>query len=337
MDSDIDKTAVVEPGRTQRWLAPHPYHPARRYIDLAIDPWHYTDLGGLEGILSNNVLWATESGGLNDPSEVLRAAEQLLHGWKASLGELKSDAPIAEADTWLRKISEETAGRRMFFVSACYDGDKLQHWKTYAGGRGYAIELKRNTEYRLLQPDSGQALYWPGFAPAPWWRAVTYGDYENGRSSRGGSLLWGSDGIMEHVLNEFAARDRGARPDETAFWEHLEANYLRSVCFNKHEAYSDEEETRLAFIEPPFPGYVHQRAGGYGSSNSTSYMKAAADPANLDAYSTEKAPPLPMRSIRIGPRYGTELDREIRQVTDLLRDNGYEDVEVTASKIPYRG
>jgi hypothetical protein len=337
MDSDIDEAPVVEPGRTERWLTPHPYHPAHRYIDLAIDPWHYTDLGGLEGILSSNVLWATESGGLNDPSEVVRAAESLLKEWKASLDQLKPHAPIGEADTWLRKITDEVAGRRFFFVSACFDGDKLQHWKTYAGGRGYAIELKRNTEYRLLQADSGQPLYWPGFAPAPWWRAVTYGDYENGRSARGGSLLWSSDGIMEHVLNEFAARERGNRPDETAFWEHLEANYLRSVCFNKHEAYAEEEETRLAFIEPPFLGYVHQRAGGYGAPGSTSYIKAAADPENLDAYSTEKAPRLPIRSVRIGPRYGTELDREIRQVTDLLRDNGYEDVQVTASKIPYRG
>lgn len=336
MSLDTDETGP-ESARIDRWTVPHPYLPNNRYFDLAIDPWHYTDRFGLEGILSSRVLWATESGGLNDPSEVTRAADALLSFWEVCRDQLPPEAPTEQADEWLRRMTKEVASQRFFFVSACYDGDKLAHWKSYAGGRGYAIELKRNTEFRLLQPESGTPLYWPGFAPTPWWRTVTYGDYENGRSSRGGSLTWGSDGIMEHVLNEFAANARGERPDEVAFWEHLEASYLRSVCFNKHEAYAEEDETRLAFIEPPFAGYVYERTGGYGPSGKTAFMKVAADHTDPLSYSTPQAPLLPIQSVRIGPRYGTEIDREIREISDLLQDHGYVGVRVTASEIPYRG
>ncbi|MGN6412518.1 hypothetical protein [Flexivirga sp.] len=324
--------------RSDRWLVPHPYLPTRRNTEFAIDPWHYTDRQGLEGILSSNVLWATENGGLNDPSEVVRAGQSLLETWERSVAHLKPEAPGEEADRWLRGITAEVARRRFFFVSTCYDGNKLQHWKSYARGRGYALEFDRNREFRVLEPPSGRALYWPGFAPAPWWRPVTYGDYENGRTSRGGNLLFGREGIMEHALNEFAARERDERPDEIAFWEHLEQAYLASVCFNKHEAYAEEEEARLVFVEPPFPGFVYERAGGFNSSGRTAYMKiAVAGDGDLDSYSVQSAVPLPVRTVRVGPRYGSEVDREIREITGLLRDHGYLDVKVTASAIPFRG
>lgn len=319
--------------RLNAWLQPHRYQPQRRYFDVRMNPWHYTDWGGLEGIVSSHVLWATESGGLNDPSEVTRAANSLLCTWEQALDRLVPDAPKEDADAWLRDMTGRVSESRFFFVSACLDGDKLQHWRSYARGRGYAIELDLNTEFRILGP---QHLYRPGFAPNPWWRMVTYGDYDVGRSQRGGSLIHGREGIMEIALNEFAARSRGERPDEQAFWEHLEANYVSSVCFNKHHAYADEEETRLAFVDPPFADFVHMRSGGYAPSRSTAYLKVVADESDLYAYSIDRAPQLPIKSVKIGPRYGTEIKREIDQVTRLLRDHGYVDVDVTVSDIPYR-
>lgn len=66
-------------------------------------------------------------------------------------------------------------------------------------------------------------------------------------------------------------------------------------------------------------------------------MKATSDATDLYAYSVDRADRLPVRSVRIGPRYGTEVDREVREVTDLLRDHGYADVKVMVSSIPYRG
>lgn len=294
----------------------------------------------MEGILSSNTLWATESGGLNDPSEVVRASESLLAAWERSVGDLKPEAEaLAEdADRWLREMTEMARQRRFFFVSACYEGDKLHHWRSYARGQGYAIELDRDREFRLLQPSSGPALYWPGFAPSPWWRPVTYGDYETGRTARGGSLLAGREGVMEFAFNAFDARARGDVSDEAAFWEHLERAYLVSVCFNKHEGYTEEEEARMVFVEPPFPSFVHERDGGFHESGRTAYMKVAAAPVDEpDTYSISSPDRLPIRSIRIGPRFGTEVGREVEGVTGLLRDHGYVDVEVTASTIPFRG
>ena len=143
---------------------------------------------------------------------------------------------------------------------------------------------------------------------------------------------------MEHALNEFAARAQGERPDEVAFWEHLEQAYLSSVCFNKHEAYAEEEEARLVFVEPPFPGFVHEREGGFNPSGRTAYMKvAAAQDDDPDGYSVQSPGTLPLRSVRIGPRYGSEVHHEILEISEILREHGYSDVGITASSIPFRG
>lgn len=326
--------------RRDRWLAPHPFNPDRRYLEYAIDPWHYTNRQGLEGIISSNTLWATESGGLNDPSEVVRASEGLLAAWERSVADLKpqAEALAEDVDRWLREMTEMVSQRRFFFVSACYEGDKLHHWRSYASGQGYAIELDRNREFRLLEPASGPGLYWPGFAPNPWWRPVTYGDYETGRTARGASLLAGGEGVIERAFDAFDARARGDVPDEVAFWEHLERVYLVSICFNKHEGYSEEEEARMVFVEPPWAGFVHERVGGFHASGRTAFMKVAAAPIDEpDTYSISNPELLPIRSIRIGPRYGTEVDREVEEVAGFLRDHGYVNVEVTASTIPFRG
>ena len=143
---------------------------------------------------------------------------------------------------------------------------------------------------------------------------------------------------MEHALNEFSARARGDRADDVAFREHLERAYLASVCFNKHEAYAEEEEARMVFVEPPWPGFVHHRDGGFSPSGRTAYMEVAAAPIDEpDTYSVFSPGHLPVRRVRIGPRYGTDIKSEIDEIVALLHEHGYAHVEVTASSIPFRG
>jgi len=321
--------------RHDRWFSPNPYVQTKRYFDWLFDVWHYTDRAGLDGIVSSNVLWATESGGLNDPSEVVLACDDLLATWEAQLENLVPNAPVDETDAWLRQITAETKARRFFFVSACSEGDKLHHWTTYAGGTGYALELERNSEFRLLQPQSAPALCMPAFAPFPWWRPVDYGPYyDDWAPSRG--RFFGRNGIMEPILNEFAAKARGDVTDEVLFWDELERQYVTSVCLSKHQGYEGEHEVRLVFAEPPLPDYVHHRAGRFGRVR-TAYMEVAADCTDPQAYSVAAAAPLPIKTVRIGPRYATDVEQEVRDVTDLLRDHGYLDVAVTTSAIPYRG
>lgn len=321
--------------RDDRWFSPNPCVPEKRYFDWMFDVWHYTDQAGLEGIVSSDVLWATESGGLNDPSEVVLACDDLLATWEAQLGHLVPEAPVEEVDAWLRQITAETKARRFFFVSASSEGDKLQHWVTYAGGTGYALELERDSEFRLLQPGSAPALCMPAFVPFPWWRPVDYGPYYDEWGLSRGKFV-GRNGVMESILDGFAAKVRGDITDEELFWDELERVYLTSVCFSKHQGYAGEEEVRLVFAEPPSPAYVHRRAGRFGRSQ-TAYMEVTSDCTDLQAYSVAATTALPIKTVRIGPRYATDLDREVRHVTDLLRDHGYLDVTVTTSAIPYRG
>lgn len=161
----------------EKWLRPTKWPVDTRYFSWDFEVWHYTNLSGLEGIVTSNVLWATESGGLNDPSEVVGACEDLWLAWEEIRDDLIPDAPRDQVEEWLFCVLGLVRARRFFFVSACTDGDKLQHWKSYAGGKGYAVEFDRQIELRLLCPEDRQKLYLPDFAPFPWWREVNYGPY----------------------------------------------------------------------------------------------------------------------------------------------------------------
>jgi hypothetical protein len=260
----------------------------------AFEVWHYTNRTGLEGILSSHVLWASESGGLNDPSEVTGAVADLWAIWRLARDLLKPEAPGEEVEAWLQQIGDMTRGRRHFFVSACSGGDKLHHWAAYAGGTGYAIQFDPDQEVRILGTTAAPKLFIPDFAPIPRWRDVTYDRYVPNFTefSRHG-LGW----VIEEALSTFAALRQGRLVvDQEGMYDHLERVYLSAVYFHKHEGYEEEEEVRIAVPEPPLDDYVFERDGGYSASGHTSYLKlaAAGDDPDVTTYSINVTPRLPI-------------------------------------------
>jgi len=113
--------------------------------------FHYTNAPGFEGIISTNVLWATNAKFLNDASEVRYGRElglPLLRSrceaaayepWREVLGNaqaLLGDKNSPVSDSVLAEFTDA------YVVCFCEGDDLLSQWRTYgAAGGGYSMEF----------------------------------------------------------------------------------------------------------------------------------------------------------------------------------------------------
>ncbi|MBN1606201.1 MAG: DUF2971 domain-containing protein [Polyangiaceae bacterium] len=118
----------------------------RDEADAASSPstlFHFTDLDGLAGILSTNILWASLATELNDASEVrygLDLAEEVLRERIASAA---TDFDVAALEFLVDPSSAPRPNRFELFplvISLCGRADKSGMWLHYGrGGRGVAL------------------------------------------------------------------------------------------------------------------------------------------------------------------------------------------------------
>lgn len=135
--------------------------PVVEETELPTDLYHYTDAGGLLGILDKKALWATHAAYLNDSEEIVFGVQQVLEqltdlnkntpdevneGWdpklpkwmvwigiRASIGALKS------AVKQRTNLLQQSLGPFVTCLSEA--GDQLSQWRGYGGGGGYAIRF----------------------------------------------------------------------------------------------------------------------------------------------------------------------------------------------------
>ena len=107
------------------------------------DPlYHYTDMGGLLGIVNTQDIWLTSIFHLNDPSELGYGVEMALDIMKTE-AERGPDVVKAFCD-WMEHLLVKSGGEMFgFFVgSFSRESDDLGQWRAYAdNGRGVAIGL----------------------------------------------------------------------------------------------------------------------------------------------------------------------------------------------------
>ena len=151
--------------------------------------WHYTDAGGLLGMLSNNVLWATSYSHLNDGAEIQTGIQVL--------DEAADELQLTATQSWyvarqIRRAKEDLERAHVFMLSASTEPDSLSQWRAYGGGSGFAVGLDASkaldvlsapgyatSEYSPDQPDFGEV-----FQHVSPWREVIYDDAEQRRRAR---------------------------------------------------------------------------------------------------------------------------------------------------------
>lgn len=275
--------------------------------------WHYTDQQGLLGIIGSGQIWATDTAFLNDVSEVKYAMEKM----KAALESRISKADFVAVSKMFEMAFEE---RRTGVVCFCANGDLLSQWRGYAAPGGYAIGFD----------PSALAERWLGeeglFLPVEYGRETVQDSTERWadtvvaewNAALGGDLAAKVGGRSEADIEELV--------DELApllqSFEGAVAHLFGMAPRFKDPAFSEENEWRLI---TPLHRAGRRIATRASPSGLVPYREVAyqGDPSNT-----------PIRAVRIGP--GSDV-RQRTAVADLLRECGYQDVEVLMSELPFRG
>ncbi|GEM_PF-1336419 len=124
--------------------------------------FHYTDINGLNGILSTRKFWATHFKFLNDKTEILYADKLITSIIQGYINKIQ--------DSWIRWVLEKTISTRenslslldhinydIYITSFSENGDLLDQFRAYGNdGAGYSIGVKPN---ELKQKKSGHVIF----------------------------------------------------------------------------------------------------------------------------------------------------------------------------------
>jgi hypothetical protein len=294
------------------WHAGNDWNTAwqRRHAEPPDVLYHYTDAGGLRGILQSSTLWASNAAYLNDATELVYVKEILA----AAVEELESEyeTPIVRDFLQLLTKAFDTVVLNMydvFVVCFCEQDDLLSQWRGYPpSGGGYSIGFRTEVifESRMIS-------------------RVVY-DLENQRK-----IL---RSLLVPTCQLLASGDTETSPEYLSQAKRLAVEMTTpnlafcSFAF-KHPGFAEEREWRLVRVmvrgaEPPAGGTPLFRERGHGLLPYTV----------LDLEQVRDGEK-PIATVTVGPTVHPELTSSA--TGQLLQSLGYDVSEmVEASKIPLR-
>lgn len=244
---------------------------------------HYTNLAGLQGILQNNELWASNVAFLND-------REELLHGVKCakkSLSNILNDRVLKHWKSDITKIVQEIESGRLpntYATCFCERSDLLSQWRGYGGSeQGVALVFDRKGIDSLK---IGKRSF---LAP------VQYG------------LVKGKVELKRSLRERLLAI---AEEDFAAMAEHEKSKTVYDALSEliprfKHKGFEGELEWRLVVQHETVRDNVHFRTN---KNVIVPFIKLNKNP-------------LPLKYVRVGP--GADQDLTIKSIAIFLEACGY--------------
>jgi hypothetical protein len=285
------------------------------YLSIKPPPllFHYTSAAGLQGIVQDRKLWATDLRFLNDSSELALALELLRTEFdripmpEPDGYEDGPDGPTPWWDGWVRNPVERYLREwedhfRCYVTCFCATDDLLSQWRGYTAGQGYSIGFDP-VGLRTVPPhgNSFEDVEGPVLAVARYDRV-------------------GVASILATWAERIAA-NRTGHPG-TQGW-HEVWWILPLLASVKHEAFLEENEWRVVQVEP-----AHFDVD-------TDPVRFRPSPYGLVPYRALSFADNAIRQVRIGP--GAHADLRAKGVRDLLNRHALTDVEVLISTAPFRG
>lgn len=304
--------------------------------------WHYTDAGGLYGMLRNNELWASSYLHLNDGAEVLTgiaAVEAALAC--ATLDDRERDF----VETQIRKAHGDLIQTDTFILSASTDGDSLSQWRGYAGGSGFAVAFDASEPLDVLGEHelevSEEEAEQPGFEGdigqfVSGWRRVYYDAQEHERRS---------NAVVEDFrrLLPLRSNDDRAKPspgymplhEVRAMMLHTSDGYAGEVILMKDGGFKDEREVRMYATMDDIGRFQQIRPTRFGL---TPYVRLTAGRTAKEvrrvSWATTARARLPIKHIRVGPTPYPKA--ALAGLHAAFEQFGYRGVETSVSEVPYR-
>jgi len=272
--------------------------------------FHYTDLGGLHGIVNSSDLWLTHSRYSNDD-------EEMFHGYRVARDLIKENERTHQNEPArieylkaVRKLLQEPVPEDVYICCFCKTDDLLSQWRSYgANGTGVSIEFDPMGFAEASEPDSLRCgLMWL-------WKV-----YYDPREQRK---------LLDHALNFGFDHEKGQQIPKEAARRAADAIEFFIPTF-KNKDFAEESEYRLIFtpstdcpVCPQFRVAREMLVPYYSLRELTSEF-------------SKSGGLLPIRGVRIGPSVQKDLNVESAKL--LLRKARYpEHVKVGSSDTPYRG
>jgi hypothetical protein len=318
--------------------------------------WHYCGADALKSIITNNELWASSVAFMNDAREAITGSEAL----RANFERVRDGLPPGVADLLSGSLMPSDAvdppvqNLETFLLSASLDGDNLSMWRAYGSedvtyavgvhpqaplapiGRTEELDPHPGPDYekdRFIETDDGEVHHvagWdaPQFTDSRWFLAV----YDSEQSAE---IVTST---LEHIQNVAQRANDGAeRHGTTALYlgvlfASLEIDAHRDLAIHhiKDPGFVDEREVRLVMNAWPAWRFVSYRASRLGF---VPYIRLTTFSGTAPDYPTE-GQHLPIKQICIGPTRYPELAKA--GLEQMLEWQGYHEVEVILSKIPFR-
>lgn len=213
------------------------YNMFRKYIDNGEEEknkgtlYHYTNVYGMEGILSNREFWASHSDFLNDKTEIKYSLDICKTLMKDKLKDNKlKDGIYNKFDTVLEIMNEQL----VYILSFSTNGDSNLLWSNYSNNDGYNIAFSYPTIIKNMKlKNYDKYNVYPS-------RVI----YEKEQHMKAISEV--IDDFIESAENEI----RGVKTNDEYIKELTQiimALQLFSIFF-KDSCFSQEEEYRIAFV-----------------------------------------------------------------------------------------
>jgi hypothetical protein len=282
--------------------------------------YHYTNAGGLKGIVSSSAIFLTDAFFLNDKSELSYGRELVLNVLterrNAAVGVLETF--YASAINSFDPFGDGPFQFAYYVASFCENGNLLSQWRAYGGGgAGYALGFASEP---LLNPGT---LLAAGVAPAVLHRI----EYDRVKQRR--LIEYAVDRCAELLHVDLQNADSAFQRDVLlSGWFAVLAIQLTGLFPQfKHPMFSEEREWRLTLSRLP-----HDEKG------ILAFRELGNDviPYILFELKLRATGLLPLREIVLAPASEPELRR--RALSKFLAAKGYPDdsVKLVGSDIPLR-
>jgi hypothetical protein len=267
--------------------------------------YHYTDLGGLAGIIQSQDIWLTNSRYSNDDEEITYGYKIVKEVIEEQL-KLANSPRVQEFLDNLFKLVNEPTDDGIYTCSFCLQDNLLSQWRGYgANGTGVSLAFDPKKFYEVLGTDSPKGLMrlWKVF-------------YEEEKQKD----------IIKEAINFFV--DPRLSIDEKTRRTFDAIRFF--IPTFKHAGFVEEEECRMIFTPPPDFDTKPKFRVARGMLIPY-YTLQDLVTGNNSAMVYE----LPVTGVRIGPSTNRALNRE--SVRMLLDKNQLTTVTIEDANIPFRG
>lgn len=273
--------------------------------------YHYTSIGGLQGIVESRGIWATEIRYLNDAKELVQTLDMFLSVIRAKYesSDERTREFLRQLEEWLRHCLID--GHLVFVVSLSEQGNLLSQWRAYSPlGNGVSL----------------------GFDPQDLCTVAPAQGYRLGKCVYDGQLqqrvireIFGQ--IEKEAISSGPENDTGKRHPMNSYYsifEKFEDDLLMCAALLKHPAFREEVEWRAvsSVVKRYAPSDIRYREG---RSCLVPYRELSLVPANADR--------ITLKEIFVGPTPNSNLS--MRSVGMYLSSRGLSPL-VANSLIPYR-